>query len=152
MQASNTIQPPVGTAPNPARGEVLLPVVEGEAPFPVRFSLKALHDYTTRTGHSLASIGLDMTEDTLGTIGQLLTSAVRLYVPGSVRPAAFELNDALDLMERLSDEQGEQVAAAIWAAIRIESNPLLKALIAQAPKPSAPETNGTSTSTSASAS
>jgi len=142
-----TITPPVGTTPNPARGEVLLPIVEGEKPFPVRFSLKVLHDYTTRTGRSLAEIGQDMADDLLGTIGQLLTSAVRLYVPGTVTPAAFELPDALDLMERLNQEQGDDIAAAIWAAIKVQDNPLLKALIAQAPKPSAPETSGTSTST-----
>jgi hypothetical protein len=132
---------------------VLLPIVEGDTPYPVRFSLKVLHDYTTRTGHSLASIGPDMADDLLGTIGQLLTSAVRTYVPGSVVPAGFELPDGLDLMERLSEAEGQAVATAIWAAIRVETNPLLKALIAQAPKPqSAPSENGASTLTSASAS
>lgn len=144
----SAVQPPIGTAPNRARGEVLLPVVDGDQPYPVRFSLKVLHDYTTRTGHALVSVGQDMADDLLGTIGQLVTSAVRVYVPGAVLPAGFELPDGLDLIERLSDEQGVEVAAAIWAAIRVETNPLLKALIAQAPKPqSAPSENGASTST-----
>lgn len=148
-----SVQPPVGTAPNTARGEVLLPVVEGDAPYSVRFSLRVLHDYTTRTGNKLMELGELLHSDFLGTVAELVVSAVRCYVPGTVAPANFQVGDALDLIERLSPEENTVLMDAIIKAVRIDQTPLFQALIAKSQKLSAPaETNGTSTSTSGSAS
>jgi hypothetical protein len=141
-----TIQPPVGTHPIAGRGEVMLTV--GGSQYAVRFSLAVLHDYTKATGHGLSQIGVDLNDDFLGTIAELLAAAVRRYVPGAVVPAGFELADALELMETMPAAESDKVADAIWAAIRVEENPLLAALIAKAPKASVPSANGTSTSTS----
>ena len=149
---ATVIQPPVGTAPNPARGEVLLPVVEGKAPFPVRFSLRVLHDFTTSTGHSMTDIGQLISDDFLGTVGALVASAVRQYVPGAETPAGYELGDALDLIERLSQPESKAVVDAIMQAVRIDEVPFYQALIARASQPAAPSENGASTSTSPSAS
>lgn len=135
--------------PNIARGEVLLTIAGSQ--YPVRFSLRVLHAYTQATGHSLADIGKDMGKDLLGTIAQLLTQAVRAYVPVADMPSDFTLGDGLDLMEVLSPKESDEIADAIWAAIQIDTNPLLAALIAKAPKLSVPATNGDSTSTSPSA-
>lgn len=129
------------SAPIAARGEVTL-TLNGQ-PLAVRFSLAVLHDYTTATGTNLVDIGERMQADLLGTIGQLLAAAVR-----RATRQAFDLADALDLMETLPQPEGDAVATAIWAAIRIDANPLLSALIAQAPKPApTEETNGASTKT-----
>lgn len=147
MKAS-PIQPPVGTAPNIARGEVLLPIVEGETPYSVRFSLRVLHDYTTRTGKKLLELGELLHSDFIGTVGELVASAVRCYVPGTVAPANFQVGDALDLIERLSPEENTMLMDAIIQAVRIDQNPLFQALIAKSQKLPAPnEMNGTSTST-----
>lgn len=144
---TTAIQPPVGTQPLPGRGEVLLTV--GGSQYPVRFSLAVLHDYTTATGTKLLDLGTHLNDDLLGTIAQLLTCAVRRYVPGAELPAGFELADGLDLMEEMGKEESDAVATAIWAAVRVDTNPLLAALIAKAPKASAPTTtNGDSTKTS----
>ena len=131
----------VVSAPIAARGEVTI-TLNGE-PLAVRFSLAVLHDYTTTTGTSLVDIGKRMSADLLGTIGHLLAAAVRR---ATRKP--FDLADALDLMEVLPQAQGDTIAAAIWAAIQVDTNPLLSALIAQAPKPApTKETNGASTKT-----
>jgi hypothetical protein len=127
------------SAPIAARGEVTI-TVQGQ-PLPVRFSLAVLHDYTTTTGTNLVDIGERMSADLLGTIGHLLAAAVR-----RASRQSFDVADALDLMEELPQPQGDAIAAAIWAAIQVDTNPLLSALIAQAPKPAPDETNGASTS------
>lgn len=140
----------VTTTPNAARGEVQLTV--GGQQFPVRFSLSVLHDYTRATGYGLTDIAVQLGEDLLGTIGQLLTCAVRRYVPGAQVPADFGVADALDLMEDMNATESDAVAEAIWAAIKVDQNPLLAALIAKAPKSqSAPSDTGASSSTSLSA-
>jgi hypothetical protein len=130
------------SAPIAARGEVTL-TLNGQ-PLAVRFSLAVLHDYTTSTGTNLVDIGECMAADLLGTVGHLLAAAVR-----RATRQPFGLADALDLMEELPQAEGDAIAAAIWAAIKVDTNPLLKALIAQAPKPApqAEETNGDSTKT-----
>lgn len=146
--STTAIQPPVGTHPNSARGEVLLPIAQDGKPDAVRFSLRTLHDYTTRTGTKLADIGQRLADDFLTTVAELVTSAVRTCVPGAVQPAGYRVGDALDLLDRLTTEQTSELVAAIMQAIRIDQTPLFQALIAQAPKQSAPEMNGASTSTS----
>jgi hypothetical protein len=128
----------VASAPIAARGEVTI-ALNGQ-PLAVRFSLAVLHDYTTTTGTNLVDIGEHMSADLLGTIGHLLAAAVRR---ATRKP--FDVNDALDLMEELPQAEGDAIAAAIWAAIKVDTNPLLSALIAQAPKPAPDETNGAST-------
>jgi hypothetical protein len=134
----------VASAPIAARGEVTL-TLNGQ-PLTVRFSLAVLHDYTSTTGTNLVDIGERMSADLLGTIGHLLAAAVRR---ASRKP--FGVADALDLMEELPQAEGDAIATAIWAAIQVDKNPLLSALIAQAPKPAplkAEETNGGSTDAS----
>lgn len=150
---TTSIQPPVGTHPITGRGEVLLPIgVDGEK-YKVRFGLAVLNDYTTATGKQPSAIGDDMSEDPLRAIANLVVHAVRRYVPGSKLPTDFGYNDALDVIDSLGQEEADALAEAIWSAIRIDKNPLMLALIAKAPKPSAPEpANGADTSTSLSAS
>lgn len=145
---AETVTPPVGTAPNPARGEVLLPIIEGSAPYPVRFSLKVLHDYTQTTGKKLMDIGELLTDDFIGTIGHLVASAVRCYVPGAVTPAGYQIGDALDLIDRLEPAQTTALMDAVMQAVRIDQSPLFQALIAKSQTLPAPETSGTNTSTS----
>lgn len=154
MNAETTIQPPVGTHPNSARGEVLLPIVEGKAPFPVRFSLRALHNLTQRTGWKPADVAVGLAEDFIGTIGELVTSAVRVCVPGAQLPADFEVGDALDLIERLTPTETETLVGAIMAAVKVNELPLFQALMSNLPQPLAPadETSGANSSTSDSAS
>jgi hypothetical protein len=149
MTASSFIQPPVGTVPNTARGEVLLPVVEGGARYPVRFSLRVLHDYTIITGKSLMDIGELLTSDFIGTVGQLVASAVRCCVPSAVVPVGYDVGDALDLVDRLSAEETTTLMDAVMQAVRIDQTPLFQALIAKSQSLSTPaEANGASTSTS----
>jgi len=133
------------SAPIAARGEVTI-TLNGQ-PLAVRFSLAVLHDYTTTTGTNLVDIGAHLSANLLGTIGHLLAAAVRR---ATRKP--FGLADALDLMDELPQAEGDAIAAAIWAAIKVDTNPLLSALIAQAPKPAPDETNGDSTKTLPSAS
>ncbi|MDO7888288.1 hypothetical protein [Hymenobacter cheonanensis] len=141
----------VATAPNVARGELNI-TIDGQA-YPIRFSLAVLHDYTRATGHSITQIGEQLNKDLLGTIGQLLASAVKRYVPAEKLRPGFDIGDALDLTQTMSAEESGELAEAVWAAIRVDENPFVTALIAKAPKPeSAPNENGASTSTSLSAS
>lgn len=140
------------TTPNPARGEITL-LIAGQ-PHKVRFSLRVLHDYTTRTGHKLLDLGGRLTEDFIGTVGELVASAVRCCVPTA--PAGFGVGEALDLVEGLDKAQTNELMHVIMQAVRVDQAPLFQALIAQAPQPAptSEETamNGTSTSTSALAS
>lgn len=138
----------VAKAPNVARGEITL-AIDGQR-YPVRFSLAVLHDYTRATGHSITQIGEQLNKDLLGTIGQLLASAVLRYVPTEKLRPGFDVGDALDLTQAMSAEESGEVAEAVWAAIRVDENPFVTALIAKAPKsPSTPRENGASTSISA---
>ena len=141
----------VNNTPNPARGEVTL-VIADQA-YAVRFSLRVLHDYTTRTGHKLLDLGTRLTDDFIGTVGELVTSAVRCCVPAA--PAGFGVGEALDLVEDLDADQTNELMHVIMQAVRVDQAPLFQALIAQAPQP-APTTqetaaSGASTSTSPSA-
>lgn len=138
--------------PNPARGEITLRIA-GQ-PHKLRFSLRVLHDYTTRTGCKLFDLGDRVATDFIGAVGELMTSAVRCYVPGA--PASFSVGDALDLIEELSPTKTAELTLAIMQAVQIHQAPLFQALIAHSPKP-APTTeetatNGANTSTLPSAS
>jgi hypothetical protein len=137
------------TIPNPARGEITL-LIAGQ-PHKLRFSLRVLHDYTTRTGCKLLDMGTRLTDDFLGTVGELVASAVRC-APAS--PAGFGVGEALDLVEGLDAAQTDELMHVIMQAVRVDQAPLFQALIAQAPQPAptSEETNGASTSTSPSAS
>ncbi len=138
----------VNTTPNAARGEVAV-VIAGQA-LTLRFSLAVLHDYTTAKKCKLPQVLNDMAEDTLGTMADLLAIAVRRAGQGN-----FTAADALELSQELTQEQGDAMAAAIWSALKINQNPLLKALIAQSPTPAPKQeetTIGSNTSTSLSAS
>jgi hypothetical protein len=138
------------TIPNPARGEITL-LIAGQ-PHKLRFGLRVLHDYTTRTGCKLFDLGDRVATDFIGAVGELVTSAVRCCVPAA--PASFGVGEALDVVEALSPAQTAELTQAIMQAVRIDQAPLFQALIAQAPQPAptSEETNGASTSTSPSAS
>jgi hypothetical protein len=123
----------VNTTPNAARGEVTV-VIAGQQ-YQMRFSLAVLHDYTRATGHGITDIGEQLNADLLGTIGELLAAAVRRFVPTGVRPADFDAGHALDLIEEMGKTEADAVAEAIWAAVKVDENPFLAALIAKAPKP-----------------
>lgn len=143
----------VNTTPNPARGEITL-LIAGQ-PQKLRFSLRTLHDYTTRTGHKLLDLGSRLTEDFIGVVGELVTSAVRCCAAPSAA-AGFDVGQALDLVDGLSKADTNELMHVIMQAVKVNEAPLFQALIAQAPQP-APKneetaTNGASTSTSASAS
>lgn len=145
MEVAKDIQPPVGTHPNAARGEVLLPIVQGDAPYPVRFSLKVLYDYTQTTGKKLMDIGDLLTDDFIGTVGHLVASAVRCYVPGAVTPGGYQIGDALDMIDRLSAAETTALMDAVMQAVRIDQSNLFQALIAKSQTLAAPAaTNGTS--------
>ncbi len=133
----------VNTTPNAARGEVTV-TIAGQ-PVALRFSLAVLHDYTTAKRCKIPQVLQDMAEDTLGTMADLLAIAVR-----RAGKPDFTTADALELSQELTQEQGNAMASAIWLALKIDQNPLLKALIAQAPTPAPKQqesTTGDSTST-----
>lgn len=136
----------VNTTPNAARGEVTV-TIAGQS-YPLRFSLAVLSDYTRATGHGITSIGEQLNADLLGTIGELLAAAVRRFVPTGARPADFDAGHALDLIEEMGQAEADAVAEAIWAAVKVDENPFITALIAKAPKApkpaSAPNDNGDS--------
>jgi hypothetical protein len=134
-------------APTTARGEATI-TVAGVA-YPVRFSLNVLRDYTQATGRKLSEVGTLLAEDIAETIGRLLTHAVRRYVPGQ-QQLSYEAG--FDLMEAMPQAEAEQVADAIFEAVKLKQNPLVGAVIAKSNALSPQPTNGTDTSTSLSVS
>lgn len=128
----------VNTTPNPARGEVA--IILGGQPLTLRFNLRTLHDFTSTSGLKLTDLGPALTDDTFGTVGGLVASAVRC---ATNKP--FSVGDALDVLDSLSESENQAVIAAVVEAIRVDRSPLFKALIAQLPQQSAPEPNGAST-------
>lgn len=134
------------TTPNIDRGEISITIAGQQ--YSMRFSLAVLRDYTRATGHSITEIGEQLNADLLGTIGELVASAVRRYVPVTQRAADFDASHALDLIEEMGRQEADAVAEAIWAAVKIDESPFLAALIAKAPKKaSAPSDNGSENST-----
>lgn len=129
-------------APTTARGEATI-TVAGVA-YPVRFSLNVLRDYTQATDRKLSEVGALLGEDLAETIGRLLTHAVRRYVPGQ---QAFSYEQGFDLVDAIPQAEADQVAAAIFEAVKLKENPLVGAVIAKSNALSPQPTNGTSTST-----
>ena len=134
-------------APTTARGEATVTIAG--TPHPVRFSLNVLRDFTQATGRKLSEVGALLADDIAETIGRLLTHAVRRYVPGQ-QQLSYEAG--FDLMEAMPQAEADQVADAIFEAVKLKQNPLVGALIAKTHGPSAQPTNGTDTEPSPSAS
>jgi hypothetical protein len=135
--------------PNTASGEVLLTVAGAQ--HPVKFDLKVMRDWSKLTGKAPSEFGQLLADDYLEALTGLLTVAVRRYVG----TPAFSQDDAADLMQDITPAEAELVGQAI-ANATLTINPLLAALSKQVAAKSealqAPNTNGSSTSTSDSAS
>jgi hypothetical protein len=136
--------------PNTASGEVFLTVAGTQ--HPVKFDLKVMRDWSKLTGKAPSEFGQLLADDYLEALTSLLTVAVRRYVPGN---AQFSQDDATDVMQDMLPAEAELVGQAI-ADATLTVNPLLAALSKQVAAKSealqAPNSNGSSTSTSASAS
>jgi len=135
--------------PNTASGEVLLTVAGTQ--HPVKFDLKVMRDWSKLTGKAPSEFGQLLADDYLEALTSLLTVAVRRYAG----LPAFSQDDATDVMQDMLPAEAELVGQAI-ADATLTVNPLLAALSKQVAAKSealqAPNSNGSNTSTSASAS
>lgn len=140
----------IAITPNTASGEVSLTVAGTQ--YPVKFDLKVMRDWSKFTGKAPSQFGELLSADYLEALTGLLTVAVRRYVS----LPDFSQDDAADLMQEMTPAEAELVGQAI-ADATLTVNPLLAALSKQVAAKSealqsAPNTNGSSTSTSDSAS
>lgn len=113
------MEPILLPTPNAARGEVAL-VVAGQSLL-LKFNLHALYAWTQLTGHAPSQFGEQLDVNYIATLSELIACAVQQAgVPG------FSQDDAIELIQGLSEQEGDQLAEAIMQAVT--PDPLVAAL------------------------
>lgn len=108
-----------------APGEAAV-TIEGTV-YTLRFNLNLLRDFSQLTGRGPSDLGRMISDNYAEALTALLTCAVRRFVPSTVFPNGFSLDDAGDLIQQLPANEAQALAEAITEAI-VSPNPLMAAL------------------------
>jgi hypothetical protein len=110
-----------------APGEAVV-TIQGVA-YPLRFNLNVLRDFSQLTGRGPSELGRMLSDNYAEALTAIMTCAVRRFVPSTVFPNGFSLDDAGDLIQQLPADEAKALAEAITEAI-VSPNPLMAALTA----------------------
>ena len=98
-------------------------------PYALRFNLNVLRDFSQLTGRGPSELGRMLSENYAEALTAIITCAVRRFVPPTVFPGGFSLDDAGDLIQQLPAAEAQALAEALTEAI-VSPNPLMAALTA----------------------